>query len=121
GRAEAICEGLQLTVGGDLDAPAAPGRFRLMAAAESDVEGDKEVPHLIARGAERELVIVPGNAPFVADGGKFIRDTITVRIDDFGQLGSLHHEDSVVVLDRETKCFVQAGGESAKPHVGEAI
>src|SRR5207244_2273023 len=76
-------------------APAAPGRFRLMAAAEADVEGDVEIALFVAGRAEGELVVVAGDAPLVADRVIFVRHVVAVH--QFRQLGTLHDVDVLAV------------------------
>src|SRR5262249_26942037 len=83
GRAQAGGEGLEFALRRDLDAPAAPGRLGLVAAAEADVERHEEVALLVAGRAEGELVVIAGHAPPVADGD-VVLDRLAVLADEFG-------------------------------------
>ena len=66
-------------------------------------------------------MVVAGDAPLVADGGKLVATPTPFVSTSSGQLGPLHDEDRVVVLHMKAQGLVQAGGESGQLHLGEAV
>ena len=101
-------------LGVDLDAPAAPRGLGLVAAAEADVQGNEEVAGLVHGWPEGELVVVAGDAPFVANRGEFVRGAVAIEVGELRDFGPLRDVNGVVIDNVQAEGFVEPRGEAGE-------
>ena len=143
GLAETAREGREVSVGGNLNGPAAPRQTRVLAGRFEDgrriesaahfAGGDRKfvtaravgndaekIPCGVAAEAEEKLVVVVRDTPLAAEGVEGVGAAVSIGVGGFEEFGTMGDINDLVGLDDEPEGLVEAAGKAAPSSGGRA-